>query len=44
MNSKIEEQSHKNRRLLIWAASLTFSLCRFGNSLWNDIRLVNDDG
>ena len=24
MNSKIEEQSHKNRRLLIWAASLTF--------------------
>ena len=24
MNSIIEEQSHKNRRLLIWAASLTF--------------------
>ena len=24
MNSKIEEQSHKNRKLLIWAASLTF--------------------
>lgn len=24
MNLKIEEQSHKNRRLLIWAASLTF--------------------